>query len=463
MDFRKLYFVVFACVLFGTVQAKQIPAFEKGERAVFVGNSITHGGHYHSYIWLYYMTRFPEKPITIINSGIGGETAWDIKERLEGDIFDRKPTYLALTFGMNDVGYGIYWDKNAAELSAAQVKKSYESYKEFEARMQQAKGVTKVLIGGSPYDETSKMNNNIFHGKNDALLKVNDFQRESAEKNSWGFVDFNRPMLAINQREQQKDSTFALSGPDRIHPDQDGQMVMAYLFLKAQGLAGKKVAGIAVDAEKEKVTVAENCKISGLKKSGNSLQFNYMANALPYPIDTISRNGWGNKNSPQDALKIIPFTKELNQETLKVENLASGVYQLKIDGQPIAEFSANALQAGINMAELNNTPQYQQATQIMVLNEERFVIEKGLREYYWMQYTFFRKKGLLFADNLQALDTLRVYMPKDGFLRYSNQFYSKSRYPEVRKIWQNQMDDIVKTIYEINTPVEHKLEIIKMS
>ena len=31
---------------------------------VFVGNSITHGGHYHSFIWLYYMTRFPDKPIT---------------------------------------------------------------------------------------------------------------------------------------------------------------------------------------------------------------------------------------------------------------------------------------------------------------------------------------------------------------------------------------------------------------
>ena len=41
-----------------------IPRFEEGERVVFVGNSITHGGHYHSFIWLYYMTRFPDKPIT---------------------------------------------------------------------------------------------------------------------------------------------------------------------------------------------------------------------------------------------------------------------------------------------------------------------------------------------------------------------------------------------------------------
>ena len=53
-----------------------IPRFEEGERVVFVGNSITHGGHYHSFIWLYYMTRFPDKPITIMNAGIGGTRVW---------------------------------------------------------------------------------------------------------------------------------------------------------------------------------------------------------------------------------------------------------------------------------------------------------------------------------------------------------------------------------------------------
>ena len=85
-----------------------IPRFEEGERVVFVGNSITHGGHYHSFIWLYYMTRFPDKPITIMNAGIGGESAWDMKDRLDYDVFNRKPTYVTLTFGMNDTGYDIY-------------------------------------------------------------------------------------------------------------------------------------------------------------------------------------------------------------------------------------------------------------------------------------------------------------------------------------------------------------------
>ena len=44
--------VLMASVVCGT-QAQQVAPFKDGERAVFLGNSITDGGHYHSYIWLY--------------------------------------------------------------------------------------------------------------------------------------------------------------------------------------------------------------------------------------------------------------------------------------------------------------------------------------------------------------------------------------------------------------------------
>jgi hypothetical protein len=41
------------------LNAQAIQPFKKGDRVVFTGNSITDGGHYHSYIWLYYLTHFP--------------------------------------------------------------------------------------------------------------------------------------------------------------------------------------------------------------------------------------------------------------------------------------------------------------------------------------------------------------------------------------------------------------------
>lgn len=112
MNFKKLLSVLMILTSVVFVQAqKNIPAFKKGERVVFVGNSITHGGHYHSFIWLYYMTRFPNEPVTIMNAGIGGDSAWDIKKRLEEDIFSKNPTYMTMTFGMNDVGYYDFWKK----------------------------------------------------------------------------------------------------------------------------------------------------------------------------------------------------------------------------------------------------------------------------------------------------------------------------------------------------------------
>lgn len=322
------------CLSCGCLQAQTaIPRFEKGERVVFVGNSITHGGHYHSFIWLYYMTRFPDQPITIMNAGIGGESAWDIKDRLDYDVFDRKPTYVTLTFGMNDTGYDVYMKDNAKELSEERIAKSLESYREIEERLLAKNKITKVLIGGSPYDETSRFNHFILHGKNDAILKIIDAQRASAKKNDWGFVDFNQPMRELSLKEQEKDSTFTFCRIDRIHPDNDGQMVMAYLFLKAQGLAGNEVSSVSIDAHRSSIMARKNCKVSKLKKNGSNLTFDYLAEALPYPLDSVSRSGWGSKRSQRDAMQLVPFMEEFNQERFQVTNLEKGTYRLTIDNQ----------------------------------------------------------------------------------------------------------------------------------
>ena len=332
------------CLSCGCLQAQTaIPRFEKGERVVFVGNSITHGGHYHSFIWLYYMTRFPDQPITIMNAGIGGESAWDIKDRLDYDVFDRKPTYVTLTFGMNDTGYDVYMKDNAKELSEERIAKSLESYREIEERLLAKNKITKVLIGGSPYDETSRFNHFILHGKNDAILKIIDAQRASAKKNDWGFVDFNQPMRELSLKEQEKDSTFTFCRIDRIHPDNDGQMVMAYLFLKAQGLAGNEVSSVSIDAHRSSIMARKNCKVSKLKKNGSNLTFDYLAEALPYPLDSVSRSGWGSKRSQRDAMQLVPFMEEFNQERFQVTNLEKGTYRLTIDNQFIDDFSAEQL------------------------------------------------------------------------------------------------------------------------
>ncbi|MBR5660344.1 MAG: SGNH/GDSL hydrolase family protein [Bacteroidales bacterium] len=452
-------------VSFSTSLAQSvIPMFKAGDRVALVGDSITHGGHYHSYIWLYYMTHFPEMRLTLINCGVGGDEAKSILDRWDWDVLRRNPTYITLTFGMNDTGYfGVYDKQDAPTLSQEKVDRSLGFFGKITDRLEELpENVKIVMIGGSPYDETSTFNNGILPGKNAAIRKVIEGQRTAAAGHGWGFVDFNEPMADLAAIAQASDPAYSFCPQDRIHPDKDGQMVMAYLFLKAQGLAGKKVAGIDIDAAKRKVLDAENCQISNVAKSGAGISFDYLAASLPYPCDSVSEHGWGNIHSQRDALKMIPFTDEFNQETLRVRGLSEGDYRLVIDGQPISVFSSADFSKGINMAELTNTPQYRQASAVMYLNEERFENDKRLREYVWMEYNMFRDTDQIFKDDWKSLEMVEKAAKRDPFVNYSSYWYKKSSIPEVRETWEKMSSDLVERIYTINKPVTRHITIEKI-
>lgn len=441
-------------------KAQNITPFKDGDRAVFLGNSITHGGHYHSYIWLYYMTRFPEMRITISNAGIGGDRAIEMVKRLDGDVFSKRPTVLLTTFGMNDSGYFEYNGDQPEKFADEKVKESHDAYMQMEARFKNLENTRIVLMGSTPYDETAVIEGNTpFKNKNKAMLRIVDFQRESAKDNGWEFFDFNQPMTALNEQFQKNNPTFTLCGNDRIHPDNDGHMVMAYLFLKAQGFTGKKVADINVDASKMSIISSSNCQITNLKKTSTGITFDYLANSLPYAMDTIAR-GWGQKKSQAEAVKSVPFIDEMNKEMLTVKGL-KGNFKLMIDGENIGTWSTKDFAAGINLATLTNTPQYQQALKVMFLNEERWEIEGRFREYAWVQFNFLLPKGVVDPNTREAIEMVDKYKGSDGWLMGRRDLYSKAMYPEVRKAWQDEMDSLLSSIYEINTPILRKITLVR--
>ncbi len=439
--------------------AQQISPFKKNDRVVFLGNSITEAGYYHSYIWLYYMTRFPGMPLKVIGAGVGGDRSEEMFKRLDGDVFSKNPTVLVTTFGMNDTGYFEYNQPGADKFADKRVSESFDWYKKIEERYKQRTKTRIVLMGSSPYDETAIMeNSNPFRNKNKAMLRVVDFQRKSATENGWEFFDLNRPMTAINERVQQQDPSFTLCGGDRIHPDNAGHMVMAYLFLKAQGFSGKEVATVDINGSDLRVKSASNCAVSNLKKTPNGLVFNYQAKSLPYPLDTIVR-GWNYKNAQAKAIEVVPFMEEMNKETLRISGM-KGDYRLIIDDEEIGVWSADAFAEGINLATLSHTPQYQQAMKVMFLNEELLEIERRFREYMWVQYTVFYNKGLLFANNREALNVLDKHLD-NGWVKARRDLYSKAMSPEIRENWQKQIDLIAATIYKINKPLKRRIMLIK--
>ncbi|RFZ95823.1 hypothetical protein D0C36_05050 [Mucilaginibacter conchicola] len=446
-----------------SAQSQNVAPFKNGDRVAFVGNSITDGGHYHSYIWLYYMTHFPEMRITCYNIGIGGDVARQIARRFDTDVMVHHPTVLTLSWGMNDTGYFEWFRDDAQQTLQNRLDTSYKYYHQIEAKLLKHPEIKPILIASSPYDEfTYATPNNIYRGKSAALLKVAEFQQQAAQKNNWGFVDFNRPMTEINKREQVKNPAYSLTPNDRIHPDNDGHMVMAYLFLKAQGLANKPVADVELDAASKQILKADNSKISKVTGDVNNITFDYLAKSLPYPLDTVS-HGWGNKRRQSEAVKVAPIIQELDREMLTVKNLQSGSYQLSIDGEKIGAWSADQLGRGINLAEQTATPQYQQAMQVMHLNEERWEIERRLRNHAFMEYNVLLERGLLNADNRAAMDTVNVRAKKDIFVAGNKPSYLLSQYKNIREAWQMEQDVLVNQIYKINKPVTRKISLTRIN
>jgi Lysophospholipase L1 and related esterases len=455
-----ILFLIAVCFSY-RLSAQTVKPFGEGDRAVFLGNSITDGGHYHSYIWLYYMTRFPEMNLRIFNAGIGGDTAFDMYKRLDGDVFSKRPTVLMVTFGMNDSGYIEYNGDNPNEFGERKYEECYKNFRLMEERLKGLPDTRMVLMGSSPFDETAVIEGNIpLKGKNAVMERIIEFQKQSATANQWEFTDFNQPMSAINKRFQQDNPSFTLCGNDRIHPDNDGHMVMAYLFLKAQGFSGQPVAEAEINAGKNAVIRSVNCEISDIRKNGKDFQFDYRANALPYPVDTTAR-GWGAQKSQAEALKIVPFMEEMNREMLTVTGL-NGKYKLFIDDLEIGTWSSDQLAKGINLALETKTPQYRQALAIMHLNEYRWEIERCFRQYAWIQFGFFQGKGLLFADNREAIEVMDQNLSSNIWLAGHRDIYSKMIHPEVRRAREKEMEVLIDAIYEINKPVKRKMVLRKI-
>ena len=436
------------------LMAQSVAPFHEGDRVAFVGNSITDGGHYHSYIWLYYMTHFPKMRVWMANCGVGGDTAKEILARFDDDVLTKEPTVLTFTFGMNDTGYYEYNSADSADFARRKLEEAKEQFALCEAKLKDLKGVRVVMIGSSPYDQTSTFNNDVFARKNDNIQRVIAVQKEAANRNGWEFLDFNAPMVSLNMERQKAEPAFTLIGSDRIHPDNDGHMAMAYLFLQAQGMVGEKVADMQLDATRGKVINAGKCRISKVKRTSDGLQFDCLAESLPFPLDTIP-HGWGFNRGAAEVTKTIPsFIDDLSDEHLTVKGL-EGDYELSIDDIIIDTLSSANLAEGINLSRYRHTPQYQQALAVMALNETRWEVERRFREWAWVNYNFLMPAGFMNDNSEQAAQKFRELCKDNSWLASKRGTYEQMVRPEVREAYRQEMECLVSQIYKLNKPKKH--------
>ncbi len=89
----------------------------KNGRLVCLGDSITENpSGYIAVVQNMISAGYPERNVTVINSGIGGHKAPDLLARLERDVIAHKPTLVTINVGINDVWHGLEGRGNGTSL-----------------------------------------------------------------------------------------------------------------------------------------------------------------------------------------------------------------------------------------------------------------------------------------------------------------------------------------------------------
>ncbi len=100
-----------AAVLLSAPVAADAPAgLQKGDRVVFLGDSITAGGVGKTgYVTMMKATlaeKHKDLGVELIGAGISGNKVPDLQRRLEKDVLSKKPTVVVVYIGINDVWHG---------------------------------------------------------------------------------------------------------------------------------------------------------------------------------------------------------------------------------------------------------------------------------------------------------------------------------------------------------------------
>lgn len=417
-----------------------------GERIVYFGDSITHGGWQTDFTQLYCALRRPGAGIRVYNCGIGGDAAGGAKRRVKPDVAVYRPDRVFLMLGMNDAGLYVYRQEETPEIRKrkAQFIASYET--NMTTLVTMLRDVTKetVLITPSPYDEYSpggtnrgERTINVAKTYNDfALSACADHVRAIADREGTGLVELHRPLTATVKAHPE----LIICGYDRIHPGDTG-----HLFL----------VGTVLDALGEKPELSD---VTFDAKGAASFAADYAPAALPFPY--LNCTPW--------VEKIYPFTDRHNVERLTVKNLAEGTYVLKADGKPFATFTSAQLAAGVNIAT-NGTP-----NQLIARKAYDKIVypmhtkEYQRRDYECQLYRELRTQGYVDGDYASATSALaRV----EAFFRQRTK-HDEKWYEQRRKSWAFAMDrrnidaleeeiEAYRKQLDALRPVTWKLEIVK--
>ena len=422
--FQKLLLLFCLSLLFNITAAEK---FSPKENATIVlsGDSITHQCMYTQYIENFLYSRYHDKKLHIFNSGISGDKAIDLLNRFEEDLAFQKPQWVTILLGMNDGRYKNFEQEN------------FDIYKQDMIKIvERLKGIGAVPIVMTPTmfdqqqyrirgkDKSFRFNRLNTHPDYNAKLGLySGWLRSSANDMDLNLVDFWGPMNDITAFFRQSDKNFTLS-PDSIHPDPNGQAIMAVQMAKY--FANERGASNYIfDA-----------------KGSNSFSTEVKPKYLPWVLPATNKPGpapYLYPDNPMPGFKKALEGSSINDEVLTVSHLTSGKYDVLMNGEKVlGSISSAELAKGIKLQFNEKSHTFKQALEVAMLNEKRNT--EGLRPYRGKQA---RMKGARrrFADKPEELKKFRakLKLELDQFLKIA--------------------DDYEKQIHELAVPKAYKLEI----
>ena len=222
---RILKLTLAAVILTGTVRAGDI-AVKDGQKIAFLGDSITQGGvGPDGYVTL--TIRGLESAgvkASAIPAGISGHKSNDMLARLEKDVLSKKPDWMTLSCGVNDVWHG----KNGVPL---------EDYKKNITQIVekcQAAGIKVMLLTSTMIGEDQP------NANNQKLVPYNEFLRTLAKEKKCLLADLNADMQAAIAAAGADKKGNLLTG-DGVHMNPAGNRMMAIGVLKAFGLSAEQL------------------------------------------------------------------------------------------------------------------------------------------------------------------------------------------------------------------------------
>jgi lysophospholipase L1-like esterase len=219
MSYR-IALISFTLLSFGPSAFAQESLVKSGDKIAFLGDSITQGGAGHP---AGYVRRVESGlaangiKVTVIGAGISGHKSNQMLERLERDVISKKPDWMTLSCGVNDVWHGA----NGVPLDA--YKKNITQIVD----KAQGAGIKVMILTATVIGEDLKGDNN------KKLADYNAFLRTLATEKKCVLADLNADMHAALKGN--KHAGLRLTS-DGVHMNPLGDRLMAEGILKGFGL-----------------------------------------------------------------------------------------------------------------------------------------------------------------------------------------------------------------------------------